>query len=250
MSKISSEKDPSLVVALTIVDGKTLVHGKINDDSMVLFGVRSDTNPVQPGVISSPTQRAPNSVLDEIIKDHKVPALLTDYNLPVYASQCYFLSDPFNDPSARGHNPSIYAVNSVFAAKLGVANPLERGEIKYSCSPAGLVFGYVLHNAGHVRPGQENKGNGSSHKEWHNMANILVAVWEGFELFPKRTEAYDPIFQLNVAGFEKRMRNLHKNEIAPVDPSDNYKMGGLCVLSSYVTLQNCLLNNITITGNC
>ncbi|MFA5763481.1 MAG: hypothetical protein WC915_01560 [archaeon] len=223
-------KNITNVVAITIIDETSLINGKICDKSKILLGVRSNTNPIQPNVISSPTQRIPNSLAKELLNIKKKEVKFN--SLPGYVDKTYFLFGKQHSQDKRGHDPGVFIINSLLSSKLGLAEDLEKGKILYDYLVCGLVNGKVFHHET-CRPGEILDDKTNKKVEFHNMINLLVLIKQGSQFFPKKTAAYKKLIWEDIKTFKNKVENL-------TEEIDSYKndfpIGGLCVASSYVTI--------------
>ena len=82
-------KKTTPVVVLTILDGNTLgPNGEIDDKTKILVGVRDyRANPTHPNVISTPTQRIPKGLFDEL-SDRK-PGMMTLIAIAISVAYIY-----------------------------------------------------------------------------------------------------------------------------------------------------------------
>ncbi len=102
-------------VSLVIVDTDVVTY-----DSRILLGIRRPgTNQQHPDVASTPTQRVPAELYS---------AITTRIGL-----------DPLNSVDRAGNCPVLYAVQSIFSHKLGLADMQELGEIQFSAATR-MVF--------------------------------------------------------------------------------------------------------------
>src|SRR5436305_9094016 len=98
------------VLALTIIDGDTLQDGKIVEDTQLLLVVRNpEANLTHPNIISVPTQRIPNELLLGYLRSSSVE------HQDDSSATTIFDGEIFNSNVANGHNPLVYAVESLLS---------------------------------------------------------------------------------------------------------------------------------------
>src|SRR5437588_8872041 len=108
---LSPESDVPYVLALTLIEGT----GPITTDTRIRICVRSPAaNRTHPDTVSVPTQRIPAVIAEEMLR--AASAKHQTENTLLLASRS--MSNELED----GHKSLIYAVEALFAAKLGVGS--------------------------------------------------------------------------------------------------------------------------------
>ena len=208
------------VLTLTIVDGTTLSNGSISNNSRVLCCVRNDkVNRTHPNVVSVPTQRMPASLAHAIIYKGK--------RRGVFAETSLLSSKPVLSSRVSGHDPLIFAVESLLSRKLGVADALEADVIKFEAVVAGV------HN------GTANYENLST-SENLRMINVKLVITEGIEHFPNNTTSYDIINWIKVENFLRMWDDGKDVSLAGIgfEKALGICVDGLCILSTYDILSD------------
>lgn len=215
---VGTRDDPSSVVALTVIDAATLEGGAVGERTRVLVGVRShETNPTHPGVVSVPTQRVPRALLDRLAAA-----------APVRAAEgpTDFLFGPGMDGLAwNACDEAVYAAGALMAAKLGVAEAVERRDVRFDAAAAVLHTGRAYYD--------------EDPEKWFEdirMANVAVRVTAGAAAFPAATAAYAPLAWVEAGRFRRASRERDTAILAAdLDPF-RYCIHGLCVLTADAVL--------------
>jgi len=207
------------VIALTLVDAE--------DPARILVGVRdSKNNAVHPMVVSTPTQRVPAVVLEQICSGAAKLNIDTplDLNFPEQVMSAHLLEAPkVHSRSANGHDPLIYAVESILSKKLGLSAPLEERNVHFTATPVSLLVGNIFSD--------------DESKECLTLCNVRVLL-ENATLIPKSTPSYSRLFWIQEGEFLEmtRRRDLIGLEHVLGGHSAEYCVHGLCILSSFVHL--------------
>jgi hypothetical protein len=213
MRRGHSLESPATVVALSMFDLSGGVQAPIDRGTNMQIVVRDPkTNVKHPNVISVPTQRVPEALIRAMIDMVEVEAedLRTTY---------YRWSEA--DSSVRGHHPVTFAVESVLSRKLEVASALELSRITYRASLRAVSVGKSHYPN---LPSVEME-------EHVLMANIMVLITNGAELFPSRTTSYSHVLWIDVKDFLTTVRTRNPFEIG-LDPIE-YCIHGLCISTTY-----------------
>lgn len=238
-----AEHQPSPAIALTIAtverdakqelysllgwNKKCKLDGKVTRFVSVMR--RPKTNPTHPNILSSPTDRIPLGDLNAMLNESTVQPL----RAPCRSGYTFFEPCPVSSHAESGHHPVIYAVDSLLAKKMGVAEALEAGEFPYRAWVAAVLHGkadYTFQNGRVSEP--------------MRMANIFVEVDEKtMEQIPYESAAYSEIRKLRPFVF----RNRHcygikggeyftnpETKMSEEGPSD--VIDGLCLPSTIAVL--------------
>ena len=248
---------PTSILNLTILDASTLTpEGKVGADTRIQVGVRStEVNTTHPHVISTPTQRIPDVLFNAILERSQGVAYGKELELSFpeqFLSIHTFESGIFFDSHRySGHEPVIYAVNSLLAQKLGAGSALERGQIRYRAAPASLIVGAVLYDnldnlSDALQPRRDgiisrsiqvDSDEGPLFKEYHRMCSVLVLL-DGAERIPDSTPSYSEIRWISVAEYQQMSRSRSLIHISDQfsEQSLDYCIHGMCLCSSFVVL--------------
>jgi hypothetical protein len=166
-------ESPAPVISLTILDQATLEYDQISKTTRLLAVVRDPkSNDTHPNVVSVPTQRVPVSLYNEILEPAKREQALKH--------AIWYNSPAIDNDLGSGHNPIVYAVEALLSRKLGLAEHLESGALRFQAA-LRLEKAGKSHHAGHST---------SEQVEYISMANIIVATSDGTRLFPRRTASF------------------------------------------------------------
>ncbi len=212
---------PPFVLALTIVrPAKASANGNNLEDE-ILFCVRDQqVNLTHPDVVSIPTQRIPTSFGEELM------ARGTDNGTQGETQLLASMSASNKD--VNGHDSMIFAVESIMARKLGLADQLELDELSFTVELAGRQRGRAKYPKG------SGKNPSINDDEELRMINLLVRIDEGADLFPNKTPSYRILSWATMSNFtkmwdEKKATGLgitaHEAIFVCVD--------GLCLHSTY-----------------
>ena len=207
------------VIALTVIDGRSLSEdGCVIVDSQLRIGVRSEqTNLTHPYIVSVPTQRIPRALADAILEG--APAF------GKIGRSIAIESQRVSNECQNGHDPVIYAVESLLCSKLGVADALERGEILFEAVPAIYVVSHA-HYPNFL--GIQDPPYPAS--ELLRMINIRVDIIEGAGLFPERTPSYYHGRWVSAGDFAKMMDGKDVSLVGL--PGFEFCVDGLCVATT------------------
>jgi hypothetical protein len=208
------------VLALTIIDGSTIHLGRIDEETKVLLAVRNpNTNSTHPNVISVPTQRIPQSMLENLISSTPV------HHQDQQSGTMILGGDIFDANTTNGSNALIFGVESLLSRKLGLADYLENNKVRFVVRLAGVVTGVVTH---------------PDHSENTSMINAVVIITEGAQFFPTSSASYSHIIWTNVSTFFKTAAEknslLLSSDLSPFE----YCIHGLCIMSAYNVIAHSL----------
>jgi hypothetical protein len=219
MRSHASSRSP--VLALTILDGRSLDGGVLRPDSKVLAVVRRpETNPTHPNVVSVPTERIPQLVYDEIVAGSTV--LGRD---PVRQA-VYFRADVVDSLVHNKHHPVIYATKSLMSYKLGLTEGLVSGRVRVRATLCAKVDGVAVYD----NVGPENV------YEPVSMLNVVVAITHGQDELPMCTSSYSLAAWSSVTAFLEAVAKKDPGLIGDdFDPLE-FCVHGVCMTSAAVAL--------------
>lgn len=206
--------DLPFVLTLTILDDETLTGGKITKGSRVRYCVRDPKcNETHPNVVSVPTQRLPYSVAKEILST----AIKTGRQDKTILFEDRFISNSDHD----GHDPIIYAVESLLCRKLGVEALLESEDLTFNASLSGLHQGTARYSLGKTEDLQ--------------MLNVRVHITKGGDRLPSTTTTYRVSDWTTVSGFKTAWETKDPTHVGVSfkDAITGVCVNGLCILSTY-----------------
>ncbi len=200
------------VIALSIIDSSE--DSPFSLDDRILLAVRNpETNPTHPNVVSVPTQRIPELILENLLQSSE-PAEKTP-------SAFFCPLEPISGEK-NSHDPVVFLVESLFSRKLGVADHLETGRMRFSV----ILFSMTLGTA-HYK-GNTPYGN----QEEMAMGNLWVRIHAGFDLFPEKTASYSRIFSSDL----RTLREVKATGDLSRFPSElalkAESIGGVCIAST------------------
>jgi hypothetical protein len=210
-------QSPSPVVSISIFDHAIPDKDLVPGDAKIQVVVRDpETNKTHPNVISIPTHRVPcalfRPLLESAERDEEV------------GSTTFYKGGEVENAPGGGHHPVIYAVETILSRKLGVADELELGALRFRAALRAVTVGKSVY------PDSESHNR----TEHIAMANIRVTVTRGAELFPPKTASYSTIFWVPVNRFLETVQK--KNPLVlDLDPIE-YCIHGLCISTAYDVL--------------
>ncbi len=218
---VTNRKDNSpFVLALTILNTDASIAEGASKGDKVLVCVRNrEVNKTHPDVVSVPTQRIPTVLAEQILHESQKVGNQGDTML--------FNCEEVSNTKENGHNEILFLVESLLSKKLGIADPLEGGAIKFSATLYGNQTGVAnypnLDDSEHLR-----------------MLNIVVHVHEGADLFPENTKSYDLVKWVPVDGFLKMwFRGKDPKDIGLTGKQAlGVCVDGLCISSSADILES------------
>ena len=212
------------VLSLTVLDGNSLRSGRVETDAQVLVVVRdAGTNPTHPNVVSVPTQRLPASLYDDIVASADVAGD------DVAGNVRFFRGGLVDTSSDSGHHPVVYAVEALLARKLGLAEPLERDQLRLRAALRARVDGVAVYETG-----------GEPEYEHISMLNVLVELADGRALVPIRTGSYSLIAWTEVAQFVAGVRSRDAGTISPALDAIELCVHGVCLAAAEAVLSHLL----------
>lgn len=215
----------SPVLSLTVIDGSTLHHGRLEADSQVLAVVRhEDTNPTHPNVVSVPTQRLPRSLYDDLLASAQV----IGEDASVGAQ--FFEGGTVDNGTDNGHYPIIYALEALLARKLGLAEALERGDFGVRAALRARVDGVAVYETTGMEPTYEKV----------SMLNVVVEIGDGRAQLPIRTSSYSLMAWADVLQFIDGVRSRDPTTISPTLDSIDLCVHGVCLMAAEASLSNLL----------
>jgi hypothetical protein len=178
-------------------------------EARILTVVRNPaTNQTHPNTLSVPTQRIPDALLADLTSR---PSL--DAANPVLVSNV----------DTSGHDAVIYAVESLLASKLGLADALESGAFEFEGAVGVTSTGDVHY---------PNEGVRGVRTERITMVNLIVLVRRGIDVLPESTAAYT---SLNWAPWQRLGQAASENDVTRLVPGlDPVEIciHGLCIATS------------------
>jgi hypothetical protein len=214
----TQEFDFGDVIALTLIDASSLTAGRVDPQTRVRIGVRrAETNPTHPHIVSVPTQRIPRA-LAEALLHHAESIEGLDQAVLIHAPRV-------SNRDRNGHDPVIYAVESLLCTKLGVADPLEEGRIQFDAVPAIYTVSYARYpNLFDV------EASPYPPRELLRMINVRVEVTKGAGLFPEKTQSYDHGRWVPAKDFVKMMDGKDVSLVGL--PGFQFCVDGLCITTT------------------
>ncbi len=207
--------DASEVLSLVVLDG-TRDNGSVTDDSQILVTVRDPlNNRTHPGVVSVPTIRVPAALAVELRQGKCVSNQ--------FGSTELFERAATNSWDTDGHSPIVFAVKTVLCQKLGVADPLESGDLLFSAGVAGSSTGWSYYD-----------DEPSPSSEFIQMTTLVVSVTRGVGTFAAQTSSYSSMTWRNVGIFLHAARTRDVSTLG-YDPVSTC-IHGLCIVSAYNVL--------------
>lgn len=196
------------VIGLTVVDG-ALDRG----ESCILLVVRdATTNRTHPGVISVPTVRVPREIFSALVENSDTVCS--------HGTTSLRRSHEAETEKTNSHDPLIFVVKMLLASKLGVADALERGAVQFKAEVTAFDSGQVLHS--NLSPPAA---------EYVDMANLVVTITAGSDMFPPKTASYSHVLWAPLASFLMAVQRKDP-ALLGLDPLE-LCMRGLCVSTSY-----------------
>jgi hypothetical protein len=213
---------PSPIVALTVVDGRTLTDGAITASSKVLVVARDPAaNPTHPNVVSVPTMRIPPLDHEAIVGSARFAG--SDET----GHTTYFSGGAVDSRIHNGHSVVVHATEALLARKLGMADALESGQLQFQAALRACVDGAAVY---------DNLAPPDDVYEPVAMLGILVVVTQGSSRVPKSTMSYTTIRWPSVDDF---LRGVESRDPAAMgrqfDPIE-LCVHGVCLKAAQATL--------------
>jgi hypothetical protein len=215
-------EDRSPVLALSVLDAATMPGGLLGHGSQLLVVVRDrDANPTHPNVVSVPTQRLPASLYRDLIASASEAG--DDPDRPV----SYFEGGVVDSRVDSGHHPVIYAVESMLSRKLGLAEPLERGEVAFRAALRAVVTGVAFYDGdGEQQPTHESI----------DMLSVVVELLDGRRRLPIRTGSYSMMAWTEVDRFIAGVRSRDASTLSSAFDPIELCVHGVCLTAAEVTM--------------
>ena len=218
MTDVKKEMHP-YVLTLTIIDAETMQQGQITKNSKMVWCIRNEVvNQTHPNVVSVPTQRIPASLAEAIISTGKQNGK--------YGNTTIIAQDSVSNVKLKGHDPIIFAVESLLSRKLGLSSELEKEGIEFEAALSGLHNGFA-------------KYVDLEKEEGLQMVNIVVIVKKGVDKIPEKTTSFDVIKWSEVGDFLQMWECKKDISILGIggDKAFGICVDGLCILSTYDILK-------------
>lgn len=227
------ESLPPFVLALTIVRPAKTGANENNLEDEILYCVRDQqVNLTHPNVVSIPTQRIPTSLGEELMAKGTDKGTQGETQL--------LTSVIASNKDVNGHDPMIFAVESIMARKLGLADQLESDELAFTVELAGHQRGRARYLKG------SGKNPGINDDEELRMINLFVRIDEGADLFPDKTPSYRILSWATMSNFTQMWEDKKATGLGITEHEAIFVcVDGLCLHSTYDILtamrsQRCL----------
>ena len=236
--------NPAPVLSVSIIDKNTLSeNGVITPESNILVGVRCAlTHLTHPDVVSIPTQRIPEKLLDDYYEEG-IETGVEEITLPVLASEIFKIQPGKNyaiTDESSSHDPLKYAVESILSKKLLLGQALEEKKITFTAEPAIAITGFVLYEkTGDTLPGVEVEVEGRKFfKEYLTMYNIMVKILN-IEYIPADTPSYSDVRWAKIRDFIRMVETKNVEVLHSLfgNRSIQICVHGLCLASAYLYLK-------------
>lgn len=135
--------------------------------------------------------------------------------------------------SDTGHHPVVYATAALIARKLGVAEQLERSELRFRAALRTRVVGHAVY---------DNVGPGTS--EPIDMLNVVVTLTGGHNSLPPATASYSHILWTPVARFLDALQTRNPAAIDPLLDPLELCLHGLCLSAAEHSIASLLDANL------
>ena len=238
---------PAPVLSVGILDKNTLdAKGAITPESKILVGVRCAlTNLTHPDVVSIPTQRIPEKLLDDYYEQEE-EAGLKEITLPVRTSEIYKIRpgiDYLITDESSSHEPLKYAIELILSKKLLLGKAIEEKEIGFTAKPTIAIAGAVLYEkTSDAMPGAEVEIKGENFfKEYLTMYNVMVKI-SNIECIPADTPSYSNLRWAKIKNYMKMVETKNPKVLYSLfrNRSIRFCVHGLCLASAYLYLKKVL----------
>jgi len=222
MEKLKVQRSP--ILSLTILDGSSLLEDGAIDAScrVLVVARRAETNSTHPNVVSVPTQRLPTALYSAIVES-------ADPTGDV-AESSYFRGGMIENMEINGHHPVVYAVESLLARKLGLADHLECDHFRFRAALRTRIAVVALY---------DNLGPESVY-EPVNMLNVVVEMQSQSSLLPLETSSYSMVAWTTVQAFLEGVETKDPTHInRKLDPLE-FCVHGVCLQASQASLEHLL----------
>jgi hypothetical protein len=211
----------SPVLSLTVLDSKTLSEGIIRPDSRVLVVARSaEANRTHPHVVSVPTQRIPEAMSDAIVAS--AARVGTDPTSGV----TYFRDSQADNSIHNDHHPLVSAVESLMSRKLGFADALERGVVRFRATLRAQVDGAALY---------DNLSDSDVY-ERVSMLNAIVELDEEAAVLPLKSTSYSVMAWTSIESFLEGVDRGDPTVIGPEFDPLTFCVHGVCLQAAQASL--------------
>ena len=185
----------------------------IEPDARIVVVVRDPaTNASHPNVVSVPTRRVPQQYAGALLPKHHTTAV-GDTRVAVWQCRDSHLHDK--------RDPVVHEVVSLLSQKLGLADTLESGEVRFQADVVAVRTGRAAPESMQL-----------------TMITVLVGITRGADLIPSQTASYSDIRWVPAARFVDAVARRDPSAIglSPVD----FCIHGLCIASTYDVLASAL----------
>jgi hypothetical protein len=205
---------PSPVLSISIFDQVISDKDLVSEGAKIQVVVRDpQTNETHPNVISIPTHRVPDVLFRAILESAEWEE--------EFGSTTFYKAGDVDNISESAHHPVVYAVETILSRKLGVANELELGTLRFRAALRAVTKGKSVY------PDSESL----ERTEHIAMANIRVIITHGAQLFPLNSPSYSSIFWVSLNRFLETVRQKDPL-VLNLDPIE-YCIHGLCISTAY-----------------
>lgn len=221
----------SPVLSLLIIDANTLVNGEITSATKVAACVRHPlTNCVHPNTVSTPTQRLPYSIFNDIY-DNVSSTLMKVTPMEDFPESITRVYSLYEFPKKllvnnKSHDSLTYAVMGILKGKLNLAEALDFRKIKCTVGSVLLMDGIAIN--------EELTGHSS---ERLDMLTVRVDM-EGATELAANSCAYSSIKFITVQEFIDMVERRDVSHLEKYfENAIQYCVKGLCTISSYIYLK-------------
>lgn len=219
MSTKSPPRSP--VLSLTLLDASTLSQGIVRPNSKILVVARSaEANRTHPHVVSTPTQRIPQAMNEAIIDSSEAVGTTSGIT--------YFRGPSADSVVHNDHHPLVSAVESLMSRKLGLADALERGKIRFRTTLRTQVRGAALY---------DNLADSDLY-ECVSMINVIVSLEDDENELPLNTSSYSVMAWTSVASFLEGVDRSDPTLIGPEFDPLTFCVHGVCLQAAQASLLN------------
>lgn len=207
------------VLSLTVLDGSSLPGGELRADSRVLVVVRDAVaNLTHPNVVSVPTQRIPAQLYDAIVASAR--SVGKDRNVR------FFDGGVISSKTDDGHNATVHATEALLARKLGLAEGLESGRVRFRAALRARVDGTAVY---------DNVGSDAIF-EPISMLNVVVELACPQDELPLTTTSYSLLAWTSVARFLRGVDARDPHVVSPALDSIELCVHGVCLDAARASL--------------
>jgi hypothetical protein len=186
----------------------------------VLVVVRdAAANPTHPNVVSVPTQRIPLQLYDAIIASGRFVGEEPDRHAAFFDGGVISSAD-------SGHDATVHATEALLARKLGLADRLESGLVRFRAALRARVDGTAVY---------DNLG-GDAIFEPISMLNVVVAIDSAQDEIPLMTTSYSLLAWTSVAQFVRGVDARAAHVVSPALDSIELCVHGVCLDAARASL--------------